>query len=129
MQARWRNLDLMSSWISHIPECYQLKRVVGLGLNQNGLDRNSRLTEPTLHDLNSTPILPFDNHSFDVVLCIVSVEYLTDPLAVFNDVARVLKPGGYLVITFSNHWFPTKVIPLWTELHEFERMGLVSIIL
>ena len=39
--------------------------------------------------------------------------------------ARVLVPEGILIVTFSNRWFPTKVIEIWTELHEFERTGLV----
>jgi SAM-dependent methyltransferase len=39
--------------------------------------------------------------------------------------ARVLKPGGTAVMTFSNRWFPPKAIRIWKELHEFERMGLV----
>jgi SAM-dependent methyltransferase len=118
-------LDLMSSWQSHIPERHRLKRVVGLGLNQSELDRNQQLTESIVQDLNVDPKLPFPDHTFDVVFCTVSVEYLIDPLAVFDEVARVLKSGGYLVVTFSNRWFSTKAIQLWKELHEFERMGLV----
>jgi hypothetical protein len=118
-------LDLMSSWQSHIPGRHRLKRVVGLGLNQSELDRNRQLTESIVQDLNANPRLPYDANVFDAVLCTVSVEYLIDPLTVFDEVARVLKPGGYLVVTFSNRWFPTKAIRLWTELHEFERMGLV----
>ena len=118
-------LDLMSSWTSHIPQRLRLKRLVGLGLNQNELGHNHQLTESVVQDLNTRPILPFDTNTFDVVLCTVSVEYLIDPLAVFSEVARVLRPGGYLVVTFSNRWFPTKAIRLWTELHAFERMGLV----
>jgi hypothetical protein len=118
-------LDLMSSWQSHLPGRYRLRRAVGLGLNQKELDRNRQLTESVVKDLNADPGLPFDDNAFDLVLCAVSVEYLVDPLTVFDEVARVLKPGGYLVITFSNRWFPPKAIHLWTELHEFERMGLV----
>jgi hypothetical protein len=45
---------------------------------------------------------------------------------VFADVARVLKPGGLFVVSFSNRWFPPKAISIWKELHEFERMGLVT---
>jgi SAM-dependent methyltransferase len=117
-------LDL-SSWQSHLPGGHHLGGVVGLGLNKGELDRNPRLTESIVQDLNADPNLPFDADTFDVVLCTVSVEYLIDPVAVFDEVSRVLKPGGYLVITFSNRWFPPKVIQIWTELHEFERMGLV----
>jgi SAM-dependent methyltransferase len=53
------------------------------------------------------------------------VEYLVRPFELFEEVARVLKPGGPFIVTFSNRWFPPKVIRAWTELHEFERMGMV----
>ena len=53
------------------------------------------------------------------------MEYLVKPLEIFTEVARVLKPGGSFVVTFSDRWFPTKVISLWQEMHAFERMGLV----
>jgi len=29
------------------------------------------------------------------------------------------------VVTFSNRWFPPKVIKVWQDVHEFERIGLV----
>ena len=119
-------LDLMSSHQSHLPEGLALGEVVGLGLNKAELEANPQLTARVLHDLNLRPALPFDGHSFDAVLCSLSVEYLTKPFAVFAEAARVLKPGGVFACTFSNRWFPKKVIRIWTELHEFERMGLVS---
>jgi SAM-dependent methyltransferase len=53
------------------------------------------------------------------------VEYLTRPHEVFSEVARILKPGGIFIHSFSNRWFPPKAIRIWAELHEFERMGLV----
>jgi len=69
--------------------------------------------------------LPFDDEAFDAVICAVSVEYMTRPFEVFSDAARILKPEGAFIHTFSNRWFPPKVISLWQELTEFERMGLV----
>jgi SAM-dependent methyltransferase len=71
------------------------------------------------------PRLPFPDGTFDAVLCNVSVEYLVRPFQVFAEVARVLKTGGLFVQTFSNRWFPPKVVKIWPELHEFERLGLV----
>jgi SAM-dependent methyltransferase len=118
-------LDLMSSWQSHIPANLDFRRLVGLGLNERELSKNSRLTESVVQDLNADSRLPFESNSFDAVLCTVSVEYLVDPLAVFKEVSRVLRPDGYFIVTFSNRWFPTKAIKIWQELHEFERMGLV----
>jgi SAM-dependent methyltransferase/FKBP-type peptidyl-prolyl cis-trans isomerase 2 len=118
-------LDLMSSWQSHLPENLNLGRTVGLGLNERELKKNSQLTESVVQDLNLNLRLPFESDSFDVVTCTVSVEYLIDPLAVFEEVSRVLRKDGYFIVTFSNRWFPTKAIKIWTELHEFERMGMV----
>jgi SAM-dependent methyltransferase len=118
-------LDLMSSWVSHLPEDIAQLRVTGLGLNREELERNPRLTERVVHDLNTEPTLPFADGTFDAAICTVSVEYLIRPIEVFAEVARVLKPGASFTVTFSDRWFPTKAIELWTELHPFERLGLV----
>jgi len=118
-------LDLMSSWKSHLPENLELADVIGLGLNQEELENNNQLTGYRLHDLNKTPCMPFDDKAFDAVICTVSVEYLTQPFEVFEEVSRILKVGGYFIVTFSNRWFPPKVITIWPDLHEFERLGLV----
>jgi SAM-dependent methyltransferase/FKBP-type peptidyl-prolyl cis-trans isomerase 2 len=118
-------LDLMSSWQSHIPARLHLARLVGLGLNRNELEKNPQLSEFMVHDLNADTLLPFDSNTFEAVINTASVEYLTDPLAVFREINRVLRPEGYFIVTFSNRWFPTKAIKIWRELHEFERMGLI----
>jgi SAM-dependent methyltransferase len=119
-----RILDLMSSWVSHLPEDLPLT-VSGLGLNEEELAQNPRLADYALHDLNRQSRLPYGDSAFDAVICTNSVEYLTQPLEVFRDVARVLRPGGLFINCFSERWFPPKVISVWTEIHPFERMGLV----
>jgi len=120
-----RILDLMSSWHSHLPESLTNGTVVGLGLNEAELAENPVLTQRHVQDINAEPTLHFADGSFDAVVCTVSVEYLTDPFAVFREVARVLRPGGAFAVTFSNRWFPPKAIQLWEGIHEFERPGLV----
>jgi SAM-dependent methyltransferase len=125
IQPDMRVLDLMSSRESHLDGIADSVRVTGLGMNAAELEANPRLSAMQVHDLNRQPVLPYDAESFDVVICSASVEYLVQPLAVFADVARVLRPGGRLIVTFSDRWFSPKVIRLWTELHPFERMGLV----
>lgn len=120
-----RVLDLMSSWVSHLPEGVEGLAVTGLGLNAAELERNAHLNARLVHDLNADAHLPFAAETFDAAVCTASVEYLIDPLAVFRELARVLAPGAPLVVTFSDRWFPTKAIALWGELHAFERMALV----
>jgi SAM-dependent methyltransferase len=120
-----RVLDLMSSWVSHLPASREPAEITGLGMNAAELAANPRLTTRTVHDLNRTPALPYGAASFDAVTCTASVEYLTRPAEVFAEVARVLSPGGLFAVTFSNRWFPPKAIRLWSELHPFERLGFV----
>jgi hypothetical protein len=118
-------LDLMSSWTSHLDDEAKLRRVAGLGMNAAELAANPMLDERVVQDLNAEARLPWPDGRFDAALCTVSVEYLVRPVEVFREVRRVLRPGGHFVVTFSNRWFPPKAIALWSELHEFERMGLV----
>jgi SAM-dependent methyltransferase len=125
LHPRMRVLDLMSSWVSHLPEDIADLDVTGLGLNREELDRNPSLAGRIVRDLNADPRLPFGDACFDAAICTVSVEYLIRPIEVFREVARVLRPGAPFVLTFSDRWFPTKVVALWTELHPFERLGLV----
>ncbi|MBU2478639.1 MAG: methyltransferase domain-containing protein [Gammaproteobacteria bacterium] len=125
LQPGMRVLDLMSSWQSHLPEPLTDLQVTGLGMNAQELAENPRLSESIVHDLNVQPQLPFAAGSFDAVICTVSVEYLVQPIEVFRDIARILKPGAPFILTFSDRWFPTKAIELWSDLHAFERLGLV----
>ncbi len=118
-------LDLMASWDSHLPESIRPSRVAGLGLNERELAANKALTEHRLQDLNRDPRLPYPDAAFDVVLCTVSVDYLTRPAEVFREVGRVLRPGGLFLVIFSNRFFPPKVVKIWREAGEDERMLLV----
>jgi SAM-dependent methyltransferase len=126
LQPGMQMLDLMSSWVSHIPESVTDLAVTGLGMNTDELAKNPRLTRQLIQDINLQTSLPFDDRQFDAVICTASVEYLTDPVAVFRELGRVLKPGAPAIITFTDRWFPTKVIELWTSLHPFERLALVQ---
>lgn len=118
-------LDLMSSWLSHLPPEAEYYRVAGLGLNARELDANPRLTERIVQDLNATSTLPFDDGAFDGCGICVSIDYLTRPVEVLREVRRVLKRGGHLVITFSNRCFPTKAIKAWQMLNDSGRVRLL----
>jgi SAM-dependent methyltransferase len=120
-----RLLDLMSSWVSHLPQQFTAAEITGLGMNRHELEQNPLLAHRIVHDLNQNPQLPFDDDSFDGIICTASIEYLVAPMAVFGELGRVLKPGAPLIITFTNRWFPPKAIKVWSNAHEFERIGLV----
>jgi SAM-dependent methyltransferase len=116
-------LDVMASWISHFRTAPASLTV--LGMNAAELARNPMATATVVHDLNVDPVLPFEAATFDAVTCCVSVDYLVRPVEVFVDVARVLRPGGQLVITFSNRCFPTKAIKGWLANDDMGRMAIV----
>lgn len=117
-------LDLMSSWISHFSS--PPTSLTALGMNASELAANPMATATVVQDLNTEPTLPFSDASFDAVTCCVSVDYLTRPVEVFADVARVLRPGGTFVCTFSNRCFPTKAIRGWLTTDDAGRCDLVK---
>lgn len=119
-------LDLMSSWVSHLPEDMTFARVIGHGLNASELAANPRLTQHFVQDLNAAPHLSLDRASVDTVLICVSVQYLQRPIDVLSDVARVLRPGAPVVIIFSNRCFPTKAVAIWNALDGVARARLVE---
>ena len=119
-------LDLMSSWISHLPPEAEYERVIGLGMNEVELRRNGRLDSYVVQNLNTDPRLPFGSGEFDGVGICVSVDYLTRPAEVLREVGRVLKAGAPIVITFSNRCFPTKAVEIWHRLDDAGHKRLVE---
>ena len=117
-------LDLMSSWVSHFRSLPRSLTV--LGLNGVELAANPAATARVVHDLNADPALPFPDASFDAVVNCVSVDYLVRPVDVLREVARVLRPGGLSVCTFSNRCFPTKAVLGWLAVPEEDRPLVVA---
>jgi SAM-dependent methyltransferase len=119
-------LDLMSSWVSHLPPEVAYVRVVGLGMNETELRANPRLDEFIVQNLNENPHLPFADALFDGAAICVSIQYLTDPVVVLAEAGRVLKVGTPLVITFSNRCFPTKAVAVWQALDDGGHVQVVT---
>ena len=126
LQPNTRILDLMSSWVSHLPEEMAFEWVEGHGLNDEELARNPRLDRFFIQNLNENQTLPLDDRSFDAVLITVSVQYLQHPEAVFAEIHRVLKPEGVAIVSFSNRMFYQKAIQAWRDSSESERVELVK---
>ena len=109
-------LDLMSSWVSHLPSDLIASAVIGHGMNAQELAANPCLTQRFVQDLNRTTELPLDTASLDAALCCVGVQYLQKPIEVFKEVARALRPRASFVVSFSNRCFPTKAVAVWRAL-------------
>ena len=114
-------LDICSSWVSHYPKDFKGGNVVGLGMNEYELSQNEQLSSFVVKDLNEETKLPFDDESFDKVTIVVSVDYLNKPKEVFDEIGRVLRPGGECIISMSNRCFPTKAFR-----SEFVHIFLIS---
>lgn len=117
-------LDLMSSWISHFRS--PPRHLTVLGLNAAELSANRQADATMVQDLNDDPVLPFDDGAFDAVVNCVSIDYLVRPVEVLGQVARVLRPGGLSVCTFSNRCFPTKAVRGWLAVREQDRPLIVA---
>ena len=126
LQPQSRVLDLMSSWVSHLPQELGLAHVEGHGMNADELARNPQLDHYFVQNLNQTQLLPLPDQSFDAVLNTVSVQYLQRPEAVFAEIYRILKPGGLCIVSFSNRMFYQKAIQAWREGSESDRVNLVK---
>ena len=107
-------LDIMSSHVSHLPELLPLQRVDLHGMNGKELEANPSRDQTRgsfmVRDFNEIPsLLGFgETAMYDAVLCCCSVQYLEKPEEVFAKVARTLKPGGKVIVTFTNRFFPQK---------------------
>jgi len=119
-------LDLMSSWVSHLPAEVKFSHVEGHGMNKEELAQNPRLDHYFVQNLNLNPKLPLEDNSFAAVLNTVSIQYIQYPEIIFSEIRRILKPDGIAIISFSNRMFYQKAISLWRESSEKERLAIVK---
>jgi SAM-dependent methyltransferase len=122
-------MDLMSSWVSHLPPEVAYAEVIGHGMNAEELAANPRLTRAFVQDLNKEPILPLEDAGLDAVTLCVGIQYLERPVDVLAEIARVLRPGGAVHIAFSNRCFPTKAVMIWRMLDEASHVRLIELYL
>lgn len=126
LKPNTRIFDMMSSWVSHLPQEMEFAHVEGHGLNAEELARNPQLNHYFVQDLNENPKLPLPDQDFDAVLNTVSVQYVQYPEAIFSEIYRILKPGGIAIISFSNRMFFQKAIAAWRDGTEASRVELVK---
>lgn len=79
--------------------------VVGVDINQEGVDNANQLAaargiaNASFRIANVDKRFPFDDSTFDAVICVDAANHFPDRLHVLNEWTRVLKPGGRLIFT------------------------------
>jgi SAM-dependent methyltransferase len=126
LAPQMRIFDMMSSWVSHLPDEMEFEQVEGHGLNESELAKNPRFDHYFVQNLNQELKLPLEDNSFDAVLNTVSVQYLQYPEAIFAEVYRILAPDGIAIFSFSNRMFYNKAIAAWRDAGESDRVELVK---
>ena len=122
-------LDLMSSWVSHLPSNISYKKVIGHGMNEAELSSNERLDKFFVQNLNKKQNLPIEDSSVDVGLIVAGWQYLQYPEKVSLELSRVIKSDSLLIISFTNRAFWTKAPNIWTYSSEEKRIEYVTSVL
>lgn len=122
-------LDLMSSWVSHLPPDVRYREVIGHGLNASELQANPRLNRHWVQNLNRDQVLPLADASLDAALVVAGWQYLQWPEAVATEMLRVVRPGGQLLIAFSNRMFLQKAPQAWADGSDQEHLQIVAEVL
>ena len=122
-------LDLMSSWVSHLPSNISYKKVIGHGMNEAELSSNERLDRFFVQNLNKKQNMPIEDSSVDVGLIVAGWQYLQYPENVSLELSRVIKSDSLLIISFTNRAFWTKAPNIWTYSSEEKRIEYVTSVL
>ena len=122
-------LDLMSSWVSHLPSKIRYKKVIGHGMNEAELNSNKRLDKFWLQNLNETQNMPIEDSSIDAGLIVAGWQYLQYPEKVALELSRIIKSNSPLIISFTNRAFWNKAPNIWTYSSEEKRIEYVHSVL
>ncbi len=122
-------LDLMSSWVSHLPEEVRYEEVIGHGLNAQELAANPRLDRHWLQNLNTNLALPLPDNSVDAALIVAGWQYLQHPEAIAKELLRVVRPRGELIVAFSNRMFFQKAPQIWADGSDRDHLAYVERVL
>ena len=90
------------------------------------MSNTPQLDHWVIKDINRDPNLPYEDSKFDAAMVIVSIQYMTDPVSVFNELNRVLKKDCKFHVIYSNRMFSTKATKIWKIFDNIERASLIG---
>ena len=122
-------LDLMSSWVSHLPDNIKYKKIIGHGMNEDELNYNKRLDRFWIQNFNKTQNMPIEDSSIDAGLIVAGWQYLQYPENVSLELSRIIKSDALLIISFTNRAFWTKAPNIWTYSSEEKRIEYINNVL
>lgn len=111
---KWHNLNQkeIKKFIYRVP--LQNCKILNAGSGGNNYDLNvdmyhvdvaeSKIKNYKNHIVSSIENMPFDDNSFDIVICVGSVLNYCDALKAINEMARVLSKNGLLILEFENSY-------------------------
>ncbi len=121
-------------------EIRDAERVTAADVSKVALARAARrLPHADLVELEPDAALPFHDGSFDLVLCIETIEHVRDVQRLLSEVRRTLRPDGTLALTTPAHGrltglralalgWEAAVDPLSPHLRHFSRRSLESLV-
>ena len=101
-------------------------RVVGIDASRKMLALAAQKLRPYRHRAaliqQLADRLPFPGSSFDAAVCLESLEFFSSETAALSEMARVLKPGGLLMVTRRRGWEGKAFLSRYRNVAEFEAM-------
>lgn len=73
---------------------------IGIDIDYGGHNNQAKIVDKFYDGIN----IPYDNSSFDIVICTEVVEHVKDPEKLLSEIFRVLKTGGRLFLSMPFVW-------------------------
>ncbi|RMF92921.1 MAG: class I SAM-dependent methyltransferase [Candidatus Schekmanbacteria bacterium] len=79
------------------------KKVIGIDISRESIAENKIISIGAEGNLSQ---IPLKDESVQLIICRSVFEHLTEPQSVWSEFARILKPGGYVIISTQNKYHP-----------------------